>query len=56
MARNGSVEISGVSVAETQTYAARGADGSTQRGFLGPTLHVQPGDRIQLTLDSRRER
>jgi suppressor of ftsI len=53
VARNGSVEISGVTVAETQTFAARGADGSTQRGFLGPTLHVQPGDRIQLTLDSR---
>ena len=53
VARNGRVAISGVNVAETQTYAARGADGSTRRGFLGPTLRVRPGDRIELTLDSR---
>ena len=53
VARNGSVQISGVSVAETQTYAASGADGSSPRGFLGPTLRVRPGDRIELTFDSR---
>jgi suppressor of ftsI len=53
VARNGSVEISGVTVAETQTYAAAGPDGSSRRGFLGPTLRVRPGDRIELTLDSR---
>ena len=52
VAENGSVEISGLTVAETQTYAARGADGSSRRGFLGPTLRVQPGDRIELTLDN----
>ena len=53
VARNGSVDISGVTVAETQTYAARGADGASRRSFLGPTLRVRPGDWIELTLDNR---
>jgi suppressor of ftsI len=52
IARNGTVEISGVQVANTQTYAA-GGSGAPPRGFLGPTLQAQPGDTVELTLDNR---
>ena len=46
--------MSGVRVAATQTYAATSArSGRTRRGILGPTLRVQPGDRIEITLDNR---
>jgi FtsP/CotA-like multicopper oxidase with cupredoxin domain len=51
LAQNGTSEISGIQVAETQTYGATGADGP--RGFLGPTLRVDPGDEIEITLDNQ---
>jgi suppressor of ftsI len=50
VAQNGTVPVSGVAVAGTQTYAVEGAG---ERGFLGPTLHVKPGERVELTLDNR---
>ncbi len=53
VARNGTVTVSGVRVAGTQTYAARRGSRLTPRGILGPTLQVQPGDRIEITLDNR---
>ena len=56
LAENGTVDISGVRVAEAQTYAASGPGGSTARGFLGPTLHVNPGDTIEMTLDNQVDR
>jgi FtsP/CotA-like multicopper oxidase with cupredoxin domain len=52
VAQNGTVEVSGVQIANTETYATA----STPRGFLGPTLHVEPGDVIDLTLDNRLKR
>lgn len=52
-AQNGTVDVSGIRVAATQTYSAVGADGPTPRGLLGPTLHVKPGQWIELTLDNR---
>ena len=54
VARNDAVNVSGVRVAATQTYAATSArSGRTRRGILGPTLRVAPGDRIEITLDNR---
>lgn len=53
VARNGTVSVSGVRVAGTQTYAAKRGARLTRRGILGPTLQVQPGDRIEMTLDNR---
>jgi FtsP/CotA-like multicopper oxidase with cupredoxin domain len=50
MAKDGIVTVSGVKVDGTQTYAV---DGVGTRGFLGPTLHVNPGERVELTLDNR---
>jgi FtsP/CotA-like multicopper oxidase with cupredoxin domain len=49
VAQNGTVTIAGVQVANTETYAAS----SMPRGLLGPTLRVEPGDTIDLTLDNR---
>ena len=53
VARSGTVDVGGVEVANTQTYAAGPGSGSPPRGFLGPTLHVQPGDTVELTLSNR---
>lgn len=50
VARDGVVSVSGVEVADTQTYAV---DGAGKRGFLGPTLHANPGDEVEMTLDNR---
>ena len=44
---------SGISAADAQTYASGPAAGSPPRVFLGPTLHVQPGDTVEMTLDNR---
>src|SRR5687767_892693 len=49
VARNGTIDVSGVQVDATQTYGV----GTTARGLLGPTLHVQPGDLIDLVLDNQ---
>src|SRR3954453_3301103 len=49
VARNGTVTVSGVPIANTQTYAAH----RSQRALLGPTLHVNPGDTIDITLVNR---
>jgi suppressor of ftsI len=49
VARNGTVQVGGVSLHATQTYGVRGA----ARGLLGPTLRVKPGDLIDLVLDNR---
>jgi FtsP/CotA-like multicopper oxidase with cupredoxin domain len=51
VAQNGTVTVSGVDIGNTQTYAA----GSLPRGFLGPTLHVNPGDTVDIILDNRLE-
>jgi suppressor of ftsI len=52
-AENGTVPVSGVEVAGAQTYTATWAGGTVKGGFLGPTLHAQPGDTVKLTLDNR---
>jgi len=49
VARNGTIEVSGVPLDGMQTYGV----GSAARGLLGPTLHVQPGDLIDLVLDNQ---
>ena len=49
VARNGTILVGGVALDAAQTYGV----GSTPRGLLGPTLHVQPGDTIDLVLDNR---
>jgi suppressor of ftsI len=49
IARNGTIEVSGVPLDATQTYGVRGA----VRGLLGPTLRVEPGDLIDLVLANR---
>jgi FtsP/CotA-like multicopper oxidase with cupredoxin domain len=53
VAQTGAVQVSGVKVASTQTYAARTRSGLTRRGILGPTLQVNPGERVEITLDNR---
>src|SRR5918999_6069569 len=53
VAENGIVKVNGpdgFAVAGTQTYAVEGVG---ERGILGPTLHVKPGERVELTLDNR---
>lgn len=49
VAKNGTISVSGVDIANTQTYAVAGQ----RRGLFGPTLHVKPGDTIDLTLDNQ---
>ena len=51
-AQNGSVDISGVTVGGAQTYSASRPNGPTERGIVGPTLHVQRGDLVEITLDN----
>lgn len=52
-AQNGVVDVSGLKVAGTQTYSAEGPGGSAPPAFLGPTLHAEPGDTVELTLDNK---
>lgn len=49
VAKNGTIEVSGVRVHNTQSYGIAGE----RRGLLGPTLRVQPGDLVDLVLDNR---
>jgi FtsP/CotA-like multicopper oxidase with cupredoxin domain len=49
VARNATVKVSGLDVAGAQTYAVKESD----RGLLGPTLQVKPGDWVELTLDNK---
>jgi FtsP/CotA-like multicopper oxidase with cupredoxin domain len=53
VAETGTAEIGGVPVQDMQTYAAETGKGPTERTLIGPTLQVQPGDHIDLTLDNR---
>jgi suppressor of ftsI len=46
------VRISGVDVEQTQTYRATAGSMATARGFIGPTLHLEPGDVLDLVLDN----
>src|SRR4051794_11207566 len=54
-AQNGTVKVSGVEVAGTQTYSVEWAGGKIAPAILGPTLHARPGDRVELTLKNRLE-
>ncbi len=49
IAKNGTIEVSGIKVRNTQTYGVAGQ----RRGLLGPTLRVQPGDLVDLVLDNK---
>jgi suppressor of ftsI len=49
VAKNGTIRVSGIKVRNTQSYGVAGA----QRGLLGPTLRVQPGDQVDLVLDNQ---
>ena len=49
VAKNGTIRVSGVKVANTQSYGVAGQP----RGLLGPTLRVNPGDLVDLVLDNR---
>ena len=49
VAKNGTITVSGIRVRNTQSYGIAGQ----QRGLLGPTLRVQPGDLVDLVLDNR---
>jgi suppressor of ftsI len=49
VAKNGTVDVSGIRVAGTQTFGIAGQ----RRGLLGPTLRVAPGDLVDLVLDNR---
>jgi suppressor of ftsI len=49
VARNGTIAVSGVPLDGMQTYGV----GSAARGLLGPTLHVKPGDLVDLVLDNQ---
>lgn len=49
VAKNGTILVSGVKVHNTQSYGMAGE----QRGLLGPTLRVKPGDLVDLVLDNR---
>ena len=48
LAKNGAVKVSGVTIHNTQTYALP----THRRHFLGPTLHANPGELVDLTLDN----
>ena len=49
VAKNGTIRVSGIKVANTQSYGIAGE----QRGLLGPTLRVNPGDKVDLVLDNQ---
>jgi suppressor of ftsI len=55
-ARNGTLRVSGIDVEEGQSYVPAGAAGAkAEPGLLGPTLHVNPGETLDITLDNRLE-
>ena len=55
VARNGSIEVSGLKVDEAQSYVRAGTRAGSRPGLLGPTLHVEPGETIDITLDNQLE-
>lgn len=56
VARNGTIEVSGVEVDEAQSYVPVGASQVEARpGLLGPTLQVEPGETLDITLDNQLE-
>lgn len=50
IARNGTIRMSGVDVGDAQSYVPADAADGPPPGLLGPTLHVKPGEELDLTL------
>jgi suppressor of ftsI len=56
VARNGKIEIGSVEVDGAQSYLpAADAKRGAVPGLLGPTLHMEPGQELELTLDNQLE-
>jgi FtsP/CotA-like multicopper oxidase with cupredoxin domain len=56
VARNGKIEVSGIEVDKAQSYVpVADAEGGETPGLLGPTLQVEPGETLDITLDNQLE-